>query len=71
MRVVEKQKARELRSQGYSINEIKTKLNLSKSSVSLWVRDIELTDGQKKLLSERGIQRELIERRRNTRLQNL
>jgi len=43
-------KAKELRSQGHSIKEIKNILNVSLSSVSIWVRDIELTNKQLKEL---------------------
>jgi transcriptional regulator with XRE-family HTH domain len=39
----ERIKARELRKQGLSIKDISDKLNVSKSSVSLWTRDIILT----------------------------
>ena len=39
-------KARELRHQGFSIREIQKKLKVSKSSVSLWVRDVRLTKKQ-------------------------
>jgi len=35
-----REKARELRTQGQSYNEIAAELNVSKSSVSLWVRDL-------------------------------
>lgn len=35
-----REKARELRTRGRSYNEIAAELNVSKSSVSLWVRDI-------------------------------
>ena len=35
-----REKARELRTQGLSYNEIAAQLNVSKSSVSLWVRDL-------------------------------
>lgn len=41
-----KLKARLLRKKGASIKEIQKKLKVSKSSVSLWVRDIELTKKQ-------------------------
>lgn len=68
MRLKEKKLARKLRKRGYSINEICKKAGLAKGSVSLWVRDIELTHTQKQKLSEKGIQKEVIERRRNTRL---
>lgn len=50
MKLQEKNEARKLRSDGMSIKKIATKLNVSKSSVSLWVRDIILTDEQESLL---------------------
>lgn len=43
--------ARELRSkEGLSVSKIARKLNVAKSSVSVWVRDIELTEEQKQVL---------------------
>lgn len=39
--------ARRLRSEGKSIKEIVSVLGVAKSSVSVWVRDIEMTDEQK------------------------
>ncbi|PIR66218.1 MAG: hypothetical protein COU51_05035 [Parcubacteria group bacterium CG10_big_fil_rev_8_21_14_0_10_36_14] len=68
MKMNEKQKARELRKQGLSMNEIRNKLKVSKSSVSIWVRDVELTERQKQELSKKGIKTEVVEKRRNTRL---
>tara|TARA_Y100000034_G_C6856563_1_gene389329 strand:- start:682 stop:1365 length:684 start_codon:yes stop_codon:yes gene_type:complete len=48
MKTEEKYKARDMRrNNGMSIGEIAKILNVSKSTVSLWVRDIELTDKQK------------------------
>ncbi|MCK4454260.1 hypothetical protein KAU51_02840 [Candidatus Parcubacteria bacterium] len=41
-----KLKARELRKKGLSVKEIQRKLKVSLSSVSLWVRDVELTKKQ-------------------------
>jgi hypothetical protein len=41
-----KQKAQELRKKGLSIKAIEKKLNVSRSSVSLWVRNIKLTKEQ-------------------------
>jgi len=52
------------------MNEISERIKVSKASVSLWVRDIELTPLQKKELSEKGLKKENIERRRTTRLAN-
>lgn len=43
-------KARELRRTGVSILEISRQLHIAKSTVSLWCRDILLTDDQKKTL---------------------
>jgi len=46
----EKLKARELRKKGFSIKEIQKELKVSRSSISLWVRDIKLTKKQLKKL---------------------
>ncbi|OGI95448.1 hypothetical protein A2917_02715 [Candidatus Nomurabacteria bacterium RIFCSPLOWO2_01_FULL_42_17] len=70
MKLIEKEKARVLRKKGYSINQIVKEAGLTKSSVSLWVRDIILTKEQKKGLSERGRSVESIEKRRLIRLSN-
>lgn len=45
-KIKEKEECRILRKQGYSLNFISQKIKVSKSSVSLWVRDIELTNEQ-------------------------
>lgn len=50
---VERIQARKLRQQGYSLKEIAAKLNVAKSSVSTWCRDIELTEKQRKRLADR------------------
>ena len=55
---------------GCSLNEIQERLGIAKSSISLWVRDVELTPEQKKELSRKGIQKGVIEQRRATRLKN-
>jgi transposase-like protein len=54
MKNKEKEKARELRKNGYSLSEICKELSVAKSSVSVWVRDIILTLEQKSELQERG-----------------
>lgn len=46
MKLEQKIKAQELRNQGLTIKNISKQLNVSKSSVSLWVRDIKLTEKQ-------------------------
>jgi len=68
MKLEEKKLAINLRRQGWSMNEIKDKVRVSKSSISLWVRNIELTDDQRKGLSQKGLTKESIEKRRATRL---
>jgi transcriptional regulator with XRE-family HTH domain len=51
----ERARARELRrSEGWSIKQIARELAVSRSSVSLWVRDIELTEAQRSALLERN-----------------
>lgn len=49
-----KNKAIELRTNGKSIREISNLLGVSKSSVSIWCKNIELTDFQKKELDKRN-----------------
>jgi len=51
MRFEEKQRARELRRQGWSYNDILKEVGVSKSTLSLWLRDIPLTDEQIAALS--------------------
>ncbi|OVE79552.1 hypothetical protein BVY00_00140 [bacterium G20] len=70
MKKIEQEKARQLRLRGHSINEISVVLNVAKSSVSLWVRNVELTNEQKNHLAQKGFYREAIERRRTSRLAN-
>ncbi len=70
MKIIEKDKARALRKQGRSINEIVKEASLSKASVSVWVRDIVLTKEQKNRISQRGHTLESIENRRISRLFN-
>lgn len=57
MKIKEQEQAKKLRSeQGLSLKEISKRLNVAKSSVSLWVRDIKLSKKQKhKLLNKSTI----------------
>lgn len=48
-------KAREMRSQGQSVKQISDNLHISKSTVSLWVRDIILSENQLQNLIHREI----------------
>jgi len=47
-----KKRARKLRKEGESVGKISKILQVSKGSVSLWVRDIELTEEQKEKLKD-------------------
>lgn len=53
MKSEEKQLAREMRRQGYSYTEILERVSVSKGTLSLWLRDIELTPEQMERLQER------------------
>lgn len=50
MKRLEKERVRELRRTGASVKSIAEKVGVSQSSVSVWVRDIPLTDEQKRKL---------------------
>jgi hypothetical protein len=52
MRLEDRRKAIELRKQGKTYNEIRSTLDLSKSTLSGWLSDYPLTDGQLKALSK-------------------
>lgn len=70
MKRIERDKAIELRKQGFSINEIVQKLGVSKGSVSGWVRDVSLTKVQRERLVNNMHSLEVIEKRREVRLKN-
>ncbi|MHA1952219.1 MAG: helix-turn-helix domain-containing protein [Candidatus Thorarchaeota archaeon] len=46
MKTEEKKRAIELRKKGWSYNEIKKEVNVSKGTLSLWLRDMKLTKSQ-------------------------
>jgi hypothetical protein len=52
MKVAEREQARCLRQAGLSVKEIEKQLGVARSSVSVWVRDIILTDAQIKHLED-------------------
>jgi AcrR family transcriptional regulator len=54
MKTAERDMARKLRREGLSMRDIESRLRVSRSSVSLWVRDIELTCEQHEALRERN-----------------
>ena len=52
MKEEEKSKARKLRYKGWAITKIAKELNVSKGSVSVWVRDIKLSNIQREALNK-------------------
>ncbi len=52
-KIKEQEEARKLRAKGWGIKEIQKKIQVSKSSVSVWVKNIELSSLQKKRLVEK------------------
>lgn len=70
MKLIEKHKAVVLRGEGMSIKEIARIVDVSKASVSVWVRDIVLSKDQLNALKTKGFSSEIIERRRHKRLEN-
>ena len=51
-----REQARNLRQQGLSYRQIQSELKVSLSSVSLWCRDIELTEEQQRIIDNNGLQ---------------
>lgn len=70
MKLEKRNQALILRQEGYAINIIATKLNVAKSSVSLWVRDVILTETQLSELKKSPFSSAAIEKRRLARLTN-
>lgn len=50
MKILERHKAVAMRERGFSLNEIAGKLKVAKSSVSMWVSDVELSPAAEKAL---------------------
>ncbi|MFN8564338.1 MAG: helix-turn-helix domain-containing protein [Anaerolineae bacterium] len=50
---LERSRARQLRQEGMSVKDIAEQLGVTKSSVSIWVRDVELSGDQKAALREK------------------
>ncbi len=69
MKYEEKKRAIRMRQSGQSIKEIARTLNVARSSVSIWVRNVALTVEQRKLLTLRGYSVDAIEKRRIVRIQ--
>ncbi|MDD1750313.1 MAG: helix-turn-helix domain-containing protein [Methanothrix sp.] len=54
MKSAEREQARQLRAQGWSIKHIARELGVSPSSVSVWVRDVQFTEAQRQELLGRN-----------------
>jgi transcriptional regulator with XRE-family HTH domain len=54
MKTAERLRARELRADGLSVKQIERELGVSRSSVSVWVRDVPLDDERRALLVARS-----------------
>ncbi len=70
MKRIEKEKAIKLRQKGESIKTIAKILAVSKASVSMWVRDVQLTAKQQQKLKMNEHSKVVIEKRRTSRLRN-
>jgi len=55
MKTVERDTARKLRREGLSMRQIERRPGVARSTVSLWVREIELTDHQREELRRHGV----------------
>lgn len=66
----EKNRALLLRKNGESINAIAQKIGVAKSSVSLWVKDVQLSKKKLQTLRRKGFSSEVIEKRRMKRIAN-
>lgn len=64
MKEKEQKQARKLRSQGHSLREISEELEVSESSVSTWVRDVELDDQAQRRIEK--LREQAIEKARRT-----
>ena len=70
MKLDEKNSAIELRKKGYAINKIAKEVGVSKSSISIWVRNVELSKEHIENLKLSPFTSQAIESRRSTRLSN-
>ncbi len=68
MKHIEKSQAIKLREKGHSLNYIASKIGVSKSSVSLWVKDVKLNSIQLNNLKNNAFTTSAIEKRREARL---
>lgn len=70
MKLEEKKQAIKFRKQGMAMGEIAKKLEVAKSSISYWVRDVKITKQQRAQLNANGHSVDAIEKRRIARLAN-
>lgn len=69
MKLEQKHKARSLRREGKSITRIAETLDVSKGSVSSWVRDVKLSDTIQQRIRKRSHAAHVVEKRRLSRLE--
>jgi hypothetical protein len=55
MKTEEKRRAQQLRREGHSVKQIERRLGIARSTVSLWVREVELPDHQRAVIVRRGV----------------
>ncbi len=70
LKAKERVQARHLRHKGFSLNQIASTLNISKSSASTWVRNVKMTKKQLVFLRHKAHLQEVIKKRVETRLKN-
>ena len=68
MKIEEKRQAVKLRKEGWSIKEIAKYVGVSQSSVSVWVRNIKLTESQRLRLDKKEKERSLVGLRKGTKI---
>lgn len=68
MKIKEREKAIQLRKQGWSLRKIQEELNVSKASVSNWVRGVSLTKKQMEFLKGSPYTSRAVELRRQSRM---
>ncbi|MEK7664234.1 MAG: hypothetical protein AAB340_02235 [Patescibacteria group bacterium] len=69
-KIIEREKAIELRRQGLSYREILEQIPVAKSSLSLWLKSVKLAEGQKQRLTEKKLTsaRKGAQKRKDTRI---
>lgn len=69
-KVREQERARELRTEAWTLREIATELGVAKSSVSLWVRDVEFTPRPRERTAAQRRGPNILQRRKQAEIQH-